>query len=395
LVIGIDIRTYLGHLKDSQDKCSYPAADFEALSQYVQKNLSFPQYIPPILIGYSSGATLVYATLVQAPPNTFAGAISMGFCPDLPLTKPLCKGYGLEWKMNQKGRGFSFLPAKNLEAPWIAFNGTVDQVCNETATSEYVQQVKNGRLVLLPKVGHGFGVSDRWMPQLRASFLELAHDQTQAKKTTTRSDVHINDLPLVELDPKGNTSDLLAVIVTGDGGWAGLDREIGNYLQANGVAVIGLNSLQYFWTRRTPSEAATDLTRILRYYLPAWNRKNVILIGYSLGADVLPFMADRLPTDLSKNVKLITLIGPAKTVEFEFHVTDWLGNVARNNSYNVLPEVEKLKETKMICFYGNSETDSLCPMMNSKLTTIVTLSGGHHLGGSYQKIAERILSESK
>ena len=33
----------------------------------------------------------------------------------------------------------------------------------------FVRQVPGGELVLLPKVGHGFGVTRRWMPQLRAA----------------------------------------------------------------------------------------------------------------------------------------------------------------------------------------------------------------------------------
>jgi len=41
-----------------------------------------------------------------------------------------------------------------------------------------------------------------------------------------------------------------------------------------------------------------DLTRILRHYLPAWNRQKVVLVGYSMGADVLPFLISRLPADL-------------------------------------------------------------------------------------------------
>ena len=39
----------------------------------------------------------------------------MGFCPDLPLTKPFCKGSGLEWTAGPKGKGFNFLPARTLE----------------------------------------------------------------------------------------------------------------------------------------------------------------------------------------------------------------------------------------------------------------------------------------
>jgi type IV secretory pathway VirJ component len=130
LVVGVDITYYLKQLERSSEPCVYPAADFELLSKYVQKKRDFPQYITPVLIGYSSGATLVYATLAQAPGNTFMGAISLGFCPDLALSKPLCRGSGLQWTQGPNGKGARFLPAKHLEVPWIAFQGTIDQVCN-------------------------------------------------------------------------------------------------------------------------------------------------------------------------------------------------------------------------------------------------------------------------
>ena len=95
LVVGVDIRRYLASLATARGSCGYPAADFEALSQWVQQRLGYPGYVPPVLVGYSSGATLVYATLVQAPPGTFRAGMSLGFCPDLRLGAPLCRGEGL------------------------------------------------------------------------------------------------------------------------------------------------------------------------------------------------------------------------------------------------------------------------------------------------------------
>jgi len=92
LVVGVDITAYLKQLGRSSDACCYPAGDFELLSQYVQKRLGFSDYQTPLLIGYSSGATLAYAALVQAPGNTFRGAVSLGFCPGLGIAKPLCRG---------------------------------------------------------------------------------------------------------------------------------------------------------------------------------------------------------------------------------------------------------------------------------------------------------------
>lgn len=60
---------------------------------------------------------MVYALLVQAPPDTFAGAISMGFCPDLPIKKPFCKGNGLEAEPLPKGKGYNFYPPDPLKIP--------------------------------------------------------------------------------------------------------------------------------------------------------------------------------------------------------------------------------------------------------------------------------------
>jgi type IV secretory pathway VirJ component len=52
LVAGIDITTYLKQLQSTGEACSYPAADFEGLSQFLQKHYGFTDYIQPLLVGY-------------------------------------------------------------------------------------------------------------------------------------------------------------------------------------------------------------------------------------------------------------------------------------------------------------------------------------------------------
>ena len=172
VVVGIDIVHYLHQLEQTQGECDDVAGDFAELGRVVRQRLQLPQ-TPLLLVGYSSGATLVYAVLAQALPGTFGGAISMGFCPDLPLRKPLCRGSGLAFTQGPKGKGYSFLPAKTLQQPWIAFQGTIDQVCDAGTVEHYVDQVKGARLVLLPKVGHGFSVQRNWMPQFKDAFNRL------------------------------------------------------------------------------------------------------------------------------------------------------------------------------------------------------------------------------
>jgi type IV secretory pathway VirJ component len=391
LVVGIDIIHYLKQLSSASESCSYPAADFEALSQYVQQKENMATYSVPALVGYSSGATLVYAILVQAPPNTFRGAVSMGFCPDLPLVKPFCKGNGLEFEPGPKGKGYNFRPAKTLAAKWIAFQGLVDQVCDADSVQTFVHQVENAEVVLLPKVGHGFSVQKNWLPQFREAVRRLASIDPQQDVPTLRD---LADLPLVEIPARTANAhqQLLAVIISGDGGWAGIDRQIGEFFAQSGVAVVGLNSLKYFWNRKTPEQAATDLTRILRAYMSAWNKQEIVLIGYSRGADVLPFMAARLPEDLLSKVALTALLGPETSVDFQFHIADFISNAKHSTDLSTLPEVEKLYGRPLACFYGADESASLCPRLDSGKVDIVELKGGHHFGGDYISIAQQIIA---
>src|SRR5438093_13720573 len=101
-------------------------------------------------------------------------------------------------------------------------------------------------------------------------------------------------LPLVEVLSTRGSSDTFVVFVSGDGGWAAIDKSISKVLADSGMPVVGLNALQYFWTKRTPDSASRDLQWIVENYLAAWKKGRVMLVGYSRGADVLPAMISRL-----------------------------------------------------------------------------------------------------
>jgi len=390
VVAGVDVTRYLHNLESSKDGCIYPAADFEALSKYVQKKLDRPKYTLPTLVGYSSGATLVYAVLAQAPPNTFRGGISLGFCADLTMRKPLCRGHGLVSKHGPDARKTIFLPDRKLETPWTVLQGEIDRVCSAEAARSFIRRVPDSDIVVLPYVGHGFSVERHWLPEFKKAFGRLVDEE----ETTNTASGFLGDLPLVEISAQADRSDLFAVIISGDGGWAGLDREVGSSLAERGIPVVGLNSLQYFWTKRTPEGASDDLARVLRHYERIWNRNNVLLVGYSLGADVLPFLANRLPGDLLDHVREIVLLGPARKTEFEFRFSEWLGYSGGEAARPILPEVEKLRGRNVVCLYGAEETDSLCPLLGQGLAKVIRMPGGHHFEGKYGHISDVILEEA-
>jgi type IV secretory pathway VirJ component len=392
LVVGIDITRYLKQLAAGNDKCSYPAADFEMLSQYLQKKYNFANYVLPVLVGYSSGATLVYAVQVQGPPNTFRGAISLGFCPDLPLDRPMCPGRGdLQSGPGPKGKGVSFLPAKGMPAPWVAFQGQADQVCDPGVVDKFVSQTGNASVVRLPKVGHGFSVQKNWIPQFVETFTKLVVTPDDALHQVADD---LADLPLIEA-PVPHDNDTVAVVVTGDGGWASIDRDLAAALNARGMSVVGLDSLHYFWKRRAPKEMGRDMTRIINHYLTAWHKQKLLLIGYSRGADVLPFMVTRLPKDVVARVSLLALLGVEHTIDFEIRVSDWLPGSTAPTENQVASEVKRLADLKLICIYGEDDTDTICPELHMPGFKVVKMPGGHHFGGDYKKLAEIILSQMR
>jgi len=200
------------------------------------------------------------------------------------------------------------------------------------------------------------------------------------------------DLPLVELAAE-SARPYLAVFLTGDGGWADLDRQVSARLVAAGVPVVGWNSLKYYWVRRSPEEASRDLERILGFYLAKWKKSRVLLVGYSRGADVLPFLSSRLPPGRLKQVRLLALLGPATSNRFEPLAVGYTHLGARAPELPLAPEVGKLRGLRILGFHGTEESDSLCRGADPGLLECVELAGGHHFAGAYTQIAERILAE--
>jgi type IV secretory pathway VirJ component len=184
----------------------------------------------------------------------------------------------------------------------------------------------------------------------------------------------------------------MAVMLSGDGSWAKLDREVAAALAKHGIPTVGWDSLSYFWRAKTLDRAGADLDRVVRHYTEKWNKDEVLLIGYSFGADVLPFMADRLSPDMRNQIKLIAFLGLGNTASFEFHLTDWLGGTAKN-ALPVFPQVMKLAWAKRLCLYGAQETDSSCPDLSKFGVVVVRMPGDHHFDGNYQGIAEHLLEQ--
>jgi len=399
MVAGLDTVKFDAALATDGGQCVYPDGDLENLSHFVQAYFHLPTYLSPILAGYSAGGTLAYAALVQAPDNTFAGAVSLDFCPAFDLTKPLCKGSGIEFTPRAQGSGVDFLPTKQPGHAWTVIQSETTRTCDIAAARSFVAQVPGAQWVSVPG-GPGTGAASAGgaSPNLvsavpLAAAVEALMRQHPAA-ALAEVPAALNDLPIVQIPAAPGTpaGDSFAIVLSGDGGWAGLDKDVAGALSAAGIPVVGLDSLRYFWSPRTPAGLAADLDRITNYYLKQLGKQRVLLIGYSQGADVLPFAVNRMSAATRPHVALTAVMGMSEHALFEFHMTSWISD--DNSGPPTLPEVEKINGMPVLCIYGDQESDTLCPKLDPHRTIIVKLKGGHHFDGDYAGLARIILASA-
>ena len=189
----------------------------------------------------------------------------------------------------------------------------------------------------------------------------------------------------------GEHAETVAVLLTGDGGWAQFDRALAARLASRGVPVSALNSLKYFWRPRTPEGAAADLARIMRHALDGERRQRVLLIGYSFGADVLPFLVNRLPPDLLARVASVHLLALSPRADFEIHPADWWRHPPDGRGAPVVPEIARMpKQLPSQCYYGRGEDDDPCPALPSTIGR-VEIGAGHHFSDDTLSLATAIL----
>ena len=402
LVVGIDIRQYFKSLKKINKKCYYPAGDFEELSLTLQKKYKIKEYLKPIIVGYSSGATLVYGMLAQAPANTFSGAIALGFCPDIETDKTLCNGTGLTSHVLKDGKSYYLEATEKLNAPFIVLQGTADKVCPYAETEKYMQGMKLGELISLPKVGHGFSVIKKWLPQFITAFKKIQKTPSYAKQKAAQNTLlqsqHItqlsSDFPLTLIPTSSRDTLPMAFVISGDGGWTSFDQSVGEALSEKGIPVVGLDAQKYFWNARTPEEATAEISKAVEHYMQQWRKTSFILVGYSFGASVIPFVANRLSVSLKDHLRGVYSLSPDEKADFEIHITDMLSLGNSEDKYDVIEEVKKIKIIHPVCLFGEEEdADQRNNFSEAGIKTIV-LPGTHHYNNDFIAIAESILKNS-
>ncbi|HVZ55796.1 MAG TPA: AcvB/VirJ family lysyl-phosphatidylglycerol hydrolase [Chitinophagaceae bacterium] len=198
------------------------------------------------------------------------------------------------------------------------------------------------------------------------------------------------DLPAV-LYPASDTSRPLLVYLSGDGGWNHFSTAFLQSLHSRGYAIVAFNSRNYFWRKKTAEQTARDINGLASRYLGEWKRSRFILIGYSFGADVAPFVVTRMEPALQERLVHLVLMSPSPKTDFEVHVSGLLG-FSGGSGDSVPAETNKIRKPILLVF-GDNENEFPLGQLTIKNYSQIRLPGGHHYDGDPAGVATAIFKQ--
>ena len=196
------------------------------------------------------------------------------------------------------------------------------------------------------------------------------------------------DLP-VRVFNSANKSRPLIFYISGDGGWNNFSTSLVQGFIQQGFPVIGLDAKAYFWDRKTPEQATQEIAALLMQYNNLWKGTGIVFIGYSFGADVVPFIQTRLPVSVVQHVSNTLLLSPSERTDFEVHVLDLF--TSSSHSFNVMAEINKWNKPVTV-FFGADEDSNYKKALTSKTARVVVLAGGHHYSSNMPLLTKELLA---
>jgi len=199
-------------------------------------------------------------------------------------------------------------------------------------------------------------------------------------------------LPL-SLYASTDTTKPLIFYISGDGGFNKFSTSFMQSLNKEGYAVIGLDAKDYFWNKKRPQEAATAIEEVLNGSNKEWKKKNIVLIGYSFGADVSPFMLTHFSAALSNRINHLILLSPSAKTDFEIHVLQMLG-WGKDAGESVPAEINKILKPVTI-IVGDDENEFPFDQVTIKNKRIIKMPGGHHYDGDVDALCKQVIQQIK
>ncbi|WP_343562501.1 AcvB/VirJ family lysyl-phosphatidylglycerol hydrolase [Sphingobacterium sp.] len=198
---------------------------------------------------------------------------------------------------------------------------------------------------------------------------------------------------LIEMKYWNNKAVLpLVLYLSGDGGFNSFSNKICQLIADAGYAVAAIDSKSYFWKKKTAKDIAADISNTLKNHFLRRQNQQLFIVGYSFGADAVPFIINRIDPLVKKNVRSIVLLEPSVSTDLEIHIADILGRSSAKRSLDVVAEINRIEGIKTSIVLGDDEAEFPVEKIRLKNFSKKYLPGGHHFSGNADKVVKTTLS---
>lgn len=369
IVLPVNLETWRKVLDADDGECLYFGSDLEDIAKETLRTVDLDAYFHPLVVGVGEGGALAYAALADAPVATLAGAVALDPTPTLDTRLPTCLG---AVPIVKSGNGFAY-GRDNLVPGGATLISAEPLPPMPAAAGDAPEPIPP---------------ADGDMPKtvVEADAGKRMDLTVQAAVDIAADDARTQALPIVDIPAQGKAQSV-AIFFSGDGGWRDIDKSLGDEMARNGIHVVGVDSLRYFWSERTPDEIAQDTAAILSEADPG-GKLPLSVFGYSFGADTFPFAWSKLPDPLKARTRMVALLGTEKTTKFQVSVGGWLGI---GGDQDVAQAITTIPPQKVLCVHGTEEDETACTDPRLKGVEVLTIEGGHHFDEEYDALAGKLI----
>ena len=217
---------------------------------------------------------------------------------------------------------------------------------------------------------------------------------TQAPVKTSRGEYQLLVFPPAS---GGRAGRPLVLLTSGEGGWRRFDDLLAETFTNAGCWVGGIDVTKYFWEAQDDRQTlASDIRAFAAALAAAAGRKqdaDVVLAGFSFGADLAPWVAGA--GGWGDRVRGLLMIGPDETGSLQFRILEILGFQPKDHIFSVAEALESAKGIRVAFVHGEKDDKSAAPLLASKAAEPkrlhVVTGADHHFSGKESDLRTALL----
>jgi len=182
----------------------------------------------------------------------------------------------------------------------------------------------------------------------------------------------------------------LVFYVSGDAGFNSFSKNFSEQIFRNGFDIYALNTKDYFWDEKTARGSAGDFSGFLEDRFRGRKNKQLVIVGYSFGADALPFILNRFPPETRQRILKVILIDPSSNGDLKITLASYINESAAGR-WATFPELSKLGDLSFAFILSDFSAYyypyAKVPLADKQL---YRLPGNHRFDGNFKGLASTV-----